>query len=107
MADKSKMFLFALFCLLMTPVNALAIGFTLHKLWSWFCGALGPDPGLGAWYGVATMLSLIICMELVGVQRAKVDDYSSAIGRVLNVVLACAVTLGVSFASGKLFGWIG
>ncbi len=97
-----------LFTLLMAPVNALVTSATLSKLWSWFLvDDLGPSPSYGAWYGITTILFLLLGLALMNVTKTKVEDKDylmHTVSQSIGVVVACAFSLLFSWVIGSVTG---
>jgi Mg/Co/Ni transporter MgtE len=97
-------------------LTALIQAAVLRRLWSWFvAGEYGPGPSLGAWFGIATILGLIIGMATTATTappRASKRDESwdeiirQSVSHTLARWIGCGVALGMTWAIGSLLGWV-
>lgn len=83
----------------------------IHKLWAWFAARdLGSGPSVGAWFGIAAIITLIVRQA-----NAADDDKDKTLDQVIrrSVVaslgqwMGCVMLLGMAWAIGATFGWLG
>ncbi len=94
-------------------VNALIQAAVLHRLWSWFVAhEYGPGPSLGAWFGIATILGMIVGMATPMRGRAadRTESIDETIRRGVTATVArwigCGVALVFAWCVGSALGWV-
>ncbi len=89
-------------------IGAMIQAAAMQRLWLWFLSAeYGTGPSLGAWYGISTIVALRV-QSVVG-DRSETDPVDPWRSIKLMVIqwIGIAVILGVAWAVGAAFGWIG
>jgi hypothetical protein len=91
-------------------VTALIQAAALRRLWSWFVAAeYGPGPSLGAWFGIATILGLIVGMAapLRAADKEPADEMTRrAVVHTLSRWLAYGLVLVTARLVGSALGWV-
>lgn len=96
-----------------TLAAALVQSAVLGRLWEWFLAhEYGPGPSPGAWFGLATILNLMIGMAVP--MRERIRDRSEPSGQLLRRMMthslaswaSCGVVLGFAWCVGSAMGWV-
>lgn len=96
--------LIALHFLLAMLTNCV-LAWTLTKLWAWFCAvSLGAGPTIGAWWGIALIIGLIINANTFHLARDERKDQDTW-AKPVALVLGCLVLLGFAWVFGTILGW--
>lgn len=78
-------------------------------IWNWFAAdSVGPV-SLQAWFGITTLVGLVLAIAFTNMAKDSSEEKSYVI-RVLNtavnIMLTCLFTLGVTGLIGLALGWI-
>lgn len=84
----------------------------LSKLWAWFVAPqYGAGPRYATWYGIALIVGILTTRRTSDTRSSKADEkfgavaYAALVGS-LAVLFALALTLGVAWCTGQIFGWV-
>lgn len=81
------------------------LAWTMQTLWGWFCASsLGAGPGIGVFWGLAVIASLVISTNIINLQREP-KEKSDAYAKPIGVVLGCLLTLAFAWLTGSILGW--
>lgn len=98
-----------------TIFSSLIQAAALGKLWFWFMAAeYGPGPSMGAWFGVASILGLILTSAQPAKSKSsdKVSDESldtlikDMFLKWIGTWLGIAGLLGLCWVTGLILGWL-
>lgn len=94
-------------------VTSLIQSAVLSKIWTWFVAfEYGPGPSMGSWFGISTILGLIVSMVLSSMISDDNNDkplgevIKKMIARWVGLWLGCACLLGICWITGSILGWM-
>lgn len=99
----------------MATITALIEVWVFAKIWMMLIASqYGSGPNQASWYGIATLVSIAIAVQLFSVQKAKTtnDDDDDGIGVVLTLVkrymiiwLYLILSVLIACVVGNVTGW--
>lgn len=96
-----------------TTITSVIQAAVLGRLWIWFVATeYGQGPSMGAWFGISTILGLIVSMALSrdssknNTNESLDEIVKRMIHRWIGTWLGCVFLLGICWFTGSLLGWM-
>lgn len=104
------MILIALILSFLTNIVTVLLEVHLFShVWSWFLAEqYGPGPTLAAWFGLATVLTVIVntCLLAHPTEKSENDPVTHVITRSLGTWIGLVVVYVLTWCTGSLLGWV-
>jgi hypothetical protein len=95
-------------CFFLSVLGSLLMAGCAGLVYGWFIERdLGPGPSHAGWFGVATLVHMLMASPLINVKKESHESgFGTSIGLVVGLALiSVVITLG-AYLTGLVVGWI-
>ena len=93
---------------ILAVLGSLVMAWCAQVTWHLFVERdLGVGPSLAGWYGISTLVHLLMMSTAVNLKRREnTNSRWDTLGLVVALTVGSLLTLGSSWCAGKILGWI-